>query len=456
MGNKKKQKSNNQKKKNNAKPKMNKVNAQNINHIPTNHPKNTGNHSSVPYKNQRRKKKKGQSKQHMEEFKAQVKELGMRILEVSGDGNCFFRSVSDQLEGKEDNHPYYRSLAVDYIEANKDFIKFFIEDDKPVDKYIEDMKKDGTWGGNIEIYSLSMSLKVNFFIHLYNRPLYIVKNLDTPSRNVFLSYHDGMHYNSVRLLEDFSSGETPPEIQMSLLTGVSQTQDSNALKDEDEGLEEEVENEEEGEGEDNEEKDDKENSDEEQGKEDTEDTKEEKREKKNKEEKVSQESQDEASGEEEGDEEIELYTDFKGVKVKSITELDSVKQHNTRSNKTKEEKNSESIRESECLDKILNEDGCLYESVKKSKHVKRDDQKVYDQDQDIKGKYFEPEGVFFCDLNELYDKFGEILDSSQPKQGSEEDKAKSNKNGKNKNLKANGGNDKDIENITKKVELIFI
>lgn len=48
--------------------------------------------------------------------------LGLRIkgivkflfntIEVKGDGNCLFRSISDQIEGNDINHQFYRKAAV--------------------------------------------------------------------------------------------------------------------------------------------------------------------------------------------------------------------------------------------------------------------------------------------------------------------------------------------------------
>ena len=35
---------------------------------------------------------------------------------------------------------------------NKDHFENYIEDDIKFDDYIENMKKDGKWGGNLEIY----------------------------------------------------------------------------------------------------------------------------------------------------------------------------------------------------------------------------------------------------------------------------------------------------------------
>jgi OTU domain-containing protein 3 len=71
---------------------------------------------------------------------------------MRGDGNCLFRSVADQIEGNENNHYFYRTSAIDYMEENQDHFKFFIEDDRSFEDYIKEMKKDGIWGGNLEIY----------------------------------------------------------------------------------------------------------------------------------------------------------------------------------------------------------------------------------------------------------------------------------------------------------------
>jgi OTU domain-containing protein 3 len=47
-------------------------------------------------------------------FSKQMEDLGLRIKEVKGDGNCLFRSVSDQVEGCENNHHFYRQSAVKF------------------------------------------------------------------------------------------------------------------------------------------------------------------------------------------------------------------------------------------------------------------------------------------------------------------------------------------------------
>ncbi len=58
---------------------------------------------------------------------------------MGGDGNCLFRSIADQLEGKEKLHMKYRQEAVDHIEQNKDQYSPFIEDDETIDQYLGDI-----------------------------------------------------------------------------------------------------------------------------------------------------------------------------------------------------------------------------------------------------------------------------------------------------------------------------
>jgi hypothetical protein len=54
--------------------------------------------------------------------------------------------------------------------------------------------------------------------------MYIVKNFENPFRNIHLSYHDGEHYNSVRLLNDFDD-DVPKDIPLELINCVEKSSD---------------------------------------------------------------------------------------------------------------------------------------------------------------------------------------------------------------------------------------
>lgn len=73
--------------------------------------------------------------------------MQLKIKEIKGDGNCLFRALSDQLFGNEQQYSDLRQQACQLIEENKDVYRFYIEDDVTIEDYIDDMRKDGVWGG---------------------------------------------------------------------------------------------------------------------------------------------------------------------------------------------------------------------------------------------------------------------------------------------------------------------
>jgi hypothetical protein len=120
------------------------------------------------------------------------------------------------------------------LEHESDF-KFFIEDDKSFDDYMKEMQRDAIWGGNLEIQALAMRFSVNFYIHIYNHPMYIVHNFENPLKNIHMSYHDGEHYNSVRLKIDTQDDDMPMDIPLELINMVEQSTNMIIGEDDNEG-----------------------------------------------------------------------------------------------------------------------------------------------------------------------------------------------------------------------------
>lgn len=166
---------------------------------------------SKPNKHPNTKKNGKQS--DISEFRAQLDALGLKVIEVTADGNCFFRALADQLEGDEDKHEAYRKMVVHYIMKNRENFEPFIEDDVPFDEYCQSMGKDGTWAGNMELQAASLVTHSNICIHRKSSPRWYIKNFDDhDAQMIHLSYHDWEHYNSVRLKEDTCNGPTRPII----------------------------------------------------------------------------------------------------------------------------------------------------------------------------------------------------------------------------------------------------
>lgn len=167
-------------------------------------------HQKSKAKKQSNIKKQGKQAD-ISQFRAQLDALGLKIIQVTADGNCFFRALADQLEGDEEEHVKYRSMAVQYILRNREMFEPFIEDDVPFEEYCQSMEKDGTWAGHMELQAASLVARTNICIHRSMSPRWYIRNFDDRGVGMaHLSYHDGEHYNSVRLKEDSCEGPARP------------------------------------------------------------------------------------------------------------------------------------------------------------------------------------------------------------------------------------------------------
>lgn len=98
------------------------------------------------------------------ELSPREKEWGFRrllsslfeIQNVDMDGNCLFSACSI---GSTYSRQDLRGAVVDHMEQNEAHFAAHIEDDQSFGNYVASMRKDKTWGGNLEIVALSELLK---------------------------------------------------------------------------------------------------------------------------------------------------------------------------------------------------------------------------------------------------------------------------------------------------------
>jgi len=97
---------------------------------------------------------------------------GFRVVQMEPDGNCFHRSVSDQLFRDQGNgHVIVRHQINNHIRRNGEKFKhFLLLNDSNLEitdlaKYIERMGQDGAWAGHPEIYAAAMCYKVDVTIY---------------------------------------------------------------------------------------------------------------------------------------------------------------------------------------------------------------------------------------------------------------------------------------------------
>ena len=134
-------------------------------------------------------------------FQRQLRPLRLYVRDVAGDGNCLFRALSDQLHDSAEGHVQTREDVVRFIEEHRADFEPFVEDDEPFDRYVARMRRSGTWGGHLELQAASLCYRANIFVHQLGLPRWDIVNFAEPGARVLqLSYHDGMHWSSVRSL----------------------------------------------------------------------------------------------------------------------------------------------------------------------------------------------------------------------------------------------------------------
>lgn len=131
-------------------------------------------------------------------FEEDLRRVGYHIKRMTGDGNCLFRAVADQVYGDAEMHDEVRSRCMDYMEKEREHYSQFVAED--FTEYVRRKKRDKVFGNHLEIQAIS---------EIYNRPIEVYAYGHREPINIFhkhyfteyapirLSYHWGNHYNSV-------------------------------------------------------------------------------------------------------------------------------------------------------------------------------------------------------------------------------------------------------------------
>ncbi|KAG2445061.1 hypothetical protein HYH02_008929 [Chlamydomonas schloesseri] len=150
---------------------------------------------------------------HEADLGTELAALGLRIKDITGDGNCFFRALGDQLKGEEKAHADLRARIVDFMAQHEDDFAPFVEDDESFGSYIARMKKDGTWAGYMEVVAASRCLGANLTIYQAGQPRWrVINHPEDAAPMLHLAYSDGQHYDSVRCADDFGHGPPQPVV----------------------------------------------------------------------------------------------------------------------------------------------------------------------------------------------------------------------------------------------------
>ncbi|KAK9788141.1 hypothetical protein WJX73_008434 [Symbiochloris irregularis] len=92
-------------------------------------------------KQQKQKNSRGKEVNHwVDTLGGELSAVGLRVKQVTGDGNCFFRAVADQL-GNTISYVDLRSKVVSFMLQHRADFEPFMEDEEAFDTYCARMAK---------------------------------------------------------------------------------------------------------------------------------------------------------------------------------------------------------------------------------------------------------------------------------------------------------------------------
>eukprot|EP00439_Symbiodinium_sp_Y106_P086235 s163_g32.t1 len=115
------------------------------------------------------------------------------------DGNCLFRSFSDQVYGCPDYHALLRDRCTKYIASERSYFEQFVAE--PFEEFLARIQREGEWGDDVEIEALSeiYDCRVEIYVsygHSLMRTFHEACDAKW-SQPVRLLYEGHAHYNSL-------------------------------------------------------------------------------------------------------------------------------------------------------------------------------------------------------------------------------------------------------------------
>ncbi|XP_075484418.1 OVARIAN TUMOR DOMAIN-containing deubiquitinating enzyme 12-like isoform X2 [Primulina tabacum] len=128
-------------------------------------------------------------------------------LKILGDGNCQFRSLSDQIYRTPEHHKFVREQVINQLKSQPELYKNYVP--MTYGEYLKKMSGSGEWGDNITLQAAAdwYGIKI-FVVTSFKDTCYIeiLPRTQKSNRIVFLSFWAEVHYNSI-----YPMGELPGE-----------------------------------------------------------------------------------------------------------------------------------------------------------------------------------------------------------------------------------------------------
>ncbi|PIN11055.1 OTU (ovarian tumor)-like cysteine protease [Handroanthus impetiginosus] len=125
-------------------------------------------------------------------------------LKILGDGNCQFRSLSDQIYRTPEHHEFVRGQVVNQLKSRPELYDNYVP--MAYDDYLKNMSKSGEWGDHVTLqaaadcYGIKILVITSFKDTCY---IEILPQIEKSKRIIFLSFWAEVHYNSIYPLGEF-------------------------------------------------------------------------------------------------------------------------------------------------------------------------------------------------------------------------------------------------------------
>ncbi|KAL5700509.1 OVARIAN TUMOR DOMAIN-containing deubiquitinating enzyme 12 [Ranunculus cassubicifolius] len=128
---------------------------------------------------------------------------GLCEVKVSGDGNCQFRALSDQMYKSPEHHKHVRK---DIVKQLKDYRSFY-ESYVPMNykHYYKKMAKSGEWGDHVTLQAAADKFGAKVCLLTSFRDTCFIEinpQGQAPQRELWLSFWSEVHYNSLYQIRD--------------------------------------------------------------------------------------------------------------------------------------------------------------------------------------------------------------------------------------------------------------
>ncbi|XP_076957367.1 OVARIAN TUMOR DOMAIN-containing deubiquitinating enzyme 12-like [Bidens hawaiensis] len=119
-------------------------------------------------------------------------------LKVSGDGNCQFRSLSDQIYRSSEHHKLVREQVVQQLSFHPELYAAYVP--MGYDEYLKKISKDGEWGDHVTLQAAADAFGVKIFVLTSFKDTCYIEILPCAQKSkriIFLSFWAEVHYNSI-------------------------------------------------------------------------------------------------------------------------------------------------------------------------------------------------------------------------------------------------------------------